>query len=390
MQWLSIFSVAAIAACAPSNLPSEEQTSSLSFETPEHFPGLDLEHWPTESQITLGRWLFYDQRLSVDGTRSCGVCHEQEKAFSDGLIRGLGAQNTPLPTNSLSLFNVAWRTELTWNRRIEEIEEHMLIPLFSENPIEMGMTEELILSRIKDEDHYVEMFAAAFPHMDSPVNIPNVIKAIADFTRTLTSARSPYDLWLIEGESLSPDVLRGKNLFFSDRAKCGHCHGGIFFDQPTETILSEASRHGYFNTGLYNIDGEGGYPPEAMGLFEATGLPEDMGRFRIPSLRNLSYTYPWSHDGTQLSLEAIIDAYARGGRKIEGGPYRGDGQTNPFKSPLISGFELNESEKNDLIAFLLSLNDPDVLHNEDFQTPFCQLREGAVVNEPCEEQFKLE
>ena len=362
----------------------------MEFEIPEHFPDLDLEHWPTEDRIELGRWIFYDQRLSVDGTRSCGVCHEQEKAFSDGLVRGLGAQNTPLPLNSLSLFNVAWRTELTWNHRIEELETHMLIPLFNYNPIEMGMTEDLILDRIREEDRYQPMFEAAFPTFENPITIANTLQAIADFTRTLISSRSPYDQWLTKGEPLSIEALRGEALFFSERTKCGHCHGGIFFDQPTEAALSEPNRHGYFNTGQYNIDDEGGYPPTAMGLFETTGLPEDMGRFRVPTLRNLSYTYPWLHDGTQLSLEAVIDAYARGGRLIESGPFRGDGQTNPFKSPLISGFELSDSEKNDLIAFLLSLNDPYLLEDEAFQTPFCQLREGEIINEPCVDQFELE
>ena len=108
---------------------------------------------------------------------------------------------------------------------------------------------------------------------------------------------------------------------------------------------------------------------EAQGLIEETGVPDDMGKFRTPSLRNLVYTYPWMHDGTQLSLESILQDYAKGGRELEGGAYPGDGSRNPYKSPLVSGFEMSASEMADLIAFLASLNDESVLENQRWEPP---------------------
>ena len=369
----------------------EDGQASYPSLVPEHFPPIEWDGpEPSPEQIELGRWLFYDQRLSRDGTRSCGICHEQQKAFTDGLVRGIGLQGASLPFNSLSLANVAWRSELTWSSRISDIETHMLVPLLGEDPPEMGMDPELVEERLGECGYCQEMFGAAFPHDESPASMQNAVSSIAAFTRTIVSGGSAYDGWLLGDESLGAAALRGMELFHSDRTNCSACHGGLFFDRPFQEQTGVDARHGYFNTGLYNVDGEGGYPPGSPGLIEATGQPDDMGRFRVPSLRNLSYTYPWMHDGTELSLESIIDSYARGGRLLESGPYPGDGAQNPYKSELVAGFVLSPSEKEDLLAFLDSLNDPGLAVSPSLGSPFCSGDAESVPGQPCEPRFQLD
>ena len=355
---------------------------------PDHFPVLSTDV-ATAEEIELGRWLFYDVRLSRDGTRSCGICHKQNKSFSDGLTRGLGIEETPLSLNSISLINVAWRSDLTWFQKIESIEEHMKIPLFGTEPLEMGMTEDLIISRLRESADYKEMFTKAFPESED-INIENTILAITAFTKTITSGNSAYDLWLRGERELAPESQRGMALFFGDRMKCYVCHGGIFFDQPDASMTEGGQRHGYFNTGLYNIDNQGSYPPSAQGLIERTGRIEDMGKFRIPSLRNLKHTKPWMHDGSEIFLSNILLSYARGGRKLEGGAFVGDGRDNPFKSNIISGFEISTQEQEDILSFLDSLNDDTILEESRLQSPFCIRREDEIINHPCQEPFIFE
>ena len=385
--WLSVNSLS-LFACQPEKVAIEEEQG---IELPEHFPDWPEEHpTATAEQIELGRWLFYDRRLSRDGSRSCGICHEQIKSFSDGLNTGLGVGNVILPFNSPALFNVAWREELTWNRQFATVEEQMRLPLFAEEPVEMGMTEELLEARINDYPRYVEMFQQAFPDDENPISTENTISALASFTRSIISANSKYDHWLNGQESLSADEEAGRQLFFSERLGCSACHGGVFFDQPDAEELGIDSRHGYFNTGLYDVDGEGSYPASAQGLFDVTGNIEDMGRFRVPTLRNLDRTSPWMHDGSEISLDHIIRNYARGGRLLSTGMNAGDGRDNPYKSERITGFEISETEIEQLLAFLAILNDEELKEVSNLASPFCMEKNGEVLNAPCEPIFTIE
>ena len=126
------------------------------------------------------------------------------------------------------------------------------------------------------------------------------------------------------------------------------------------------------NNGLYNLDGDGSYPPGNEGMYEMTGDPLDKGRFKPPSLRNIAVTAPYMHDGSIATLEEVLDHYARGGRLIESGPNAGDGRNNPNKSALLNGFEMTEQEKQDLIAFLRALTDDELLNNPAYSDPFAE------------------
>ncbi|MBK8609940.1 MAG: hypothetical protein IPL84_08330 [Chitinophagaceae bacterium] len=151
--------------------------------------------------------------------------------------------------------------------------------------------------------------------------------------------------------------------------KCASCHGGFNFSSPSITNEKGDTVY-YFNTGLYNVDGKGAYPAYDEGLYQLTKNKSDMGRFRVPSLRNLAFTAPYFHDGSAASLTEVIEAYSNGGRKIEDGIYKGDGSKNPYKHAFISGFSISAADKINLINFLQSLSDTGFINNPAYQNPF--------------------
>lgn len=363
------------------------------FPIPEHFPAPETDDTAPVNRniVEYGRHLFHDFRLSFNGTRSCGVCHEAKKGWTDGFVRSVGATNEVASHNSLSVANVLWREKLTWaDPGLERLEDQLQIPWFGHDPIELGMAgqEELLIERLESTDFYPGLHEAAFG--DAPMGFATATRALVAYQKVIIGGDSPYDRYL-QGETsaLSPEQIRGHDLFFSDQLGCGQCHGGVFLDQPT---TNGSARHGYANTGMYNIDGEGGYPPAARGLIETTGNPDDEGAFRIPSLRNVAQTGPWLHDGTVLDLGDLVDAYARGGRNVESGAFVGDGATNPHKSALITGFSMTAEERASILAFLDSLTEPSMIEPGDaLRSPFCETDpDGQIVNAPCLPRFEAD
>jgi cytochrome c peroxidase len=329
----------------------------------------------TEAKFQLGRHLFYDQRLSGNGSQSCASCHHQDKAFSDGLIVAIGSTGDAHPRNSQSLTNIAYNATLTWaNPVLLSIESQMQVPLFSEDPIEQGIdesTEDAVLQRIVDEPRYTDLFAAAFPNQGSPVRFDNIIKAIGSFVRGLTSFNSPYDRYVLgDSGAISASAKRGEALFFSEDLECFHCHGGYNFSDSTVDRSIAFVERPFHNTGLYNIGGNGDFPADNQGALEVTGDPSDMGKFRAPTLRNIELTAPYMHDGSITTLAAVVDFYAAGGRNIVSGPYAGDGRLNPFKDSFINGFALSAQDKTDLIAFLHSLTDTEFVTSPRLRNPW--------------------
>jgi cytochrome c peroxidase len=329
----------------------------------------------TPAKVELGRYLFYDTRLSSDGSLSCASCHVQARAFTDGRAVSRGVTGSATPRNAMSLANVAYFPVLTWaNPLMQHLERQALVPLFGQEPVELGLAgmDEEVIGRLSSQGIYRRLFTAAFPDAHGEISIATVVRALAAFERTLISVRSPYDRYRYEGDvdAVSDSAIRGEALFFSERLECHHCHNGL---NLSDTVLHERNKLGevaYHNTGLYNIDGKGAYPPENIGIAEITGRPEDMGRFRAPSLRNVAVTAPYMHDGSIASLDAVIDHYAEGGRTIPAGPHAGVGRTNPLKSSFLPGFTLTPDERRDLVAFLESLTDEEFLRDPRFSNPW--------------------
>lgn len=328
----------------------------------------------TAEKVELGRFLFHDVRLSGNGTQSCASCHEQALAFTDGRARAIGSTGEVHPRSAQSLANVAYNATMTWaNPALLTLEQQMLVPLFGENPVEMGITDDnaaAVLDRLRDDPRYPPLFAAAFPG-DPEINFGNIVAAIASFQRRLLSFNAPFDrAGRGEPSALSESARRGMALFNSEQLECHHCHGGFNFTLSTDHGQLAFVDRPFHNTGLFNIGGTGAFPFDNQGIIEITGIASDMGRFRAPTLRNIAVTAPYMHDGSLATLEDVIDFYAAGGRFITEGPLAGDGRLNPFKDPFINGFTLDAQEREDLLAFLHSLTDEEFLNDPALADPF--------------------
>ncbi len=326
-----------------------------------------------ESQISLGRHLFYDQRLSYNNTKSCSSCHDPKFAFTDGYKKSIGIYGDLHQRNSLPLFNITNTKYFTrTDTSKKEVEQQMDNPLFNEHPPEMGIKghEAEVLNRISKENVYKELLTKAFPNQK--LNFSIIKKSIAAFIKTIQSYNSPYDAYK-KGDSTAMSIAakNGMQLFFSQKLNCGNCHGGENFNIPVFKNKNGETDF-YYNIGLYNIDGNGAYPAEDQGVYQHTKNNTDIGRFKVPTLRNLFYTAPYYHDGSESDLGKVIDNYANGGREIASGVNKGNGSLNQYKHTAISGFILTAKEKNDLINFLFSLNDSTLLKNKTYSNPFIQ------------------
>ena len=337
-------------------------------------PAVPSDNPMSTAKVELGRWLFYDTRLSGNKTMSCASCHIQALAFTDGRARSVGSTGERHPRSSMSLVNVAYASRLTWaDPLLDRLEDQALTPLLGEQPVEMGLGGKMddFAALLRSEPTYKELTRKAFPKDQDPYSLLNGVRAISAFLRTIISFESPYDRYLRGDEiAISDAAIRGMDLFFSERLECFHCHGGFNFTDSTTHANTTVDQVGYHNTGLYNLEGSGAYPQDNTGLYDMTGERRDMGRFKAPSLRNVAVTAPYMHDGSIPTLLDAIAHYERGGRLIEKGAHAGDGRLSPFKSEFVTGFQLNDSERADLVAFLESLTDETVLTNERYSNPF--------------------
>lgn len=351
----------------------------------------------TDEKVSLGRYLFYDHRLSRDGSIACASCHVQSLGFTDGRPLAVGVGGSVTERNAMGLANVGYSPVLTWgNPHLKSLERQSLVPMFSEEPVEMGLAgqEQRLFAELQADPLYMELFAKAFPERDGRVELATVTRALAAFQRTLISVGSPYDRYKYGGEkgAIGEAALRGEALFFSEKAECYHCHQGFNFTDTLQTANSGFAEVAFYNTGLYNLDGQGAYPAGGLGLFTFTNKASDMGKFRTQSLRNVAVTAPYFHDGSAATLDDVIDHYAAAGRTLQGSR-AGDGSANPYKDPLIVGFDTSGTVREDLKAFLDSLTDTDFLSNPRFSDPWPEDHPArgvgssapAIVNEKTEE-----
>lgn len=320
-------------------------------------PQVPADNPMTVEKVELGKQLFFDKQLSFNQQQSCASCHLPERAFSEPLTTSVGSTGEVHRRNSLALVNVAYNKTLTWaHDGITTLEQQILLPMFGEDPIELGITghEQEVLERFNTQEYQI-LFKQAFG--DDEASFDRIVKALASYVRSLISINSDFDkyAYLADDNALNESELRGMELFFSERLECHHCHGGFNFTQSTSHEKQLLDRRPFHNTGLYFV--ERGYPEKDVGLAEVSLSKEDDGRFRAPTLRNIAVTAPYMHDGSIESLEEVIDMYSAGGRNIERGAFKGDGRLHPKKSPFMKGFALTEQERTDLLAFLHTLTD---------------------------------
>ncbi|MEE8307197.1 MAG: cytochrome c peroxidase [Gammaproteobacteria bacterium] len=297
----------------------------------------------TTAKVALGKRLFADRRLSFNGTTSCLTCHRPELAFTDGKTRPVGATGDRHRRNAMSLMNSAYALQLGWsNPRTRSIERQIRNVFYNTDPIELGWTghRDGIVKRLAEDIGLSNEFDRVFGGggADS-ITEERITQALASYVRTLIAMDSAYDRWVYfdDPSGLSEAARRGMRLFFSPKAGCGSCHSGITFAGPVAIPGEPQAKGLYANTGL------GGQLDQ--GLIEQTGQAKDSGRFRVVTLRNLSKTAPYMHDGRYPTLHDVIDHYARlnpaNGRDV--------------LDPAIVQFDPSPAQRDDLVAFLLVL-----------------------------------
>lgn len=340
--------------------PELSQTR-MDIEVPFLFPPLEepASNLTTKEGVFLGRKLFYEPLLSGDKSMSCGTCHQQKVGFTDpngqfseGIDGSIGDRN------SMNIMNAAWMPELFWDGRSKGLEAQAFGPVT--NPIEMNNSWDVVVQRLQNHREYPGLFRAAFGTAVIDSNL--VVKAIAQFERTMVSGNSKYDKWKRGEVELTPQELAGHELFFKDRkvirkngdtgpiiriesgGDCFHCHGPPLF---TDNI--------YHNNGLDLVLSD-------SGRAVVTKDPFDVGRFKTPTLRNLSFTGPYMHDGRFETLDEVLDFYSHGLQR--------SGTIDPLMKNIDEGgVQLTDEEKAQLKAFLLTLNDPDFIQNPAFSDP---------------------
>ncbi len=272
----------------------------------------------TVEKIELGRELFFDQLLSADGTVSCATCHRPDHGFAEPLAISKGIEGRTGQRNSLTILNAAYYQSLFWDGRSASLERQAVRPIF--NHAEMGFKEEAeFVKRI--DSKYGTRIKKAF---GKPTALRTIAKAIACYERTLLSGDSDFDRFESgEREAISLSAQRGRSLFFG-KARCGSCHIPPLF-----------SDHEFHNLGV----GNGSDP----GRFAVTENPKDKGSFRTPSLRNVTLTAPYMHDGSIASLREVIEFYNAGAGE------------NPLLDSVIHPLDLSDDDIEDLLAFLYSL-----------------------------------
>jgi cytochrome c peroxidase len=367
-----LFTIAAVWAAAA----DPRSDGDYQWNLPKGFPKpyVPADNPMSAAKVELGRYLFYDTRMSVNGKSSCATCHKQELAFTDGRAVGLGATGESHSRSAMSLVNVAWSASLTWSHpEMRSLEKQALVPMFGDHPVELGLREgDGFLPVLRSDPKYRELFQRAFPDEADRFTIVNVTKAIAAFERSIVSARSPYDRYHYDrdDDAVSDSAKRGEIVFFSQHVSCFRCHGGFNFNDSTISERNPERQIEFHNTGLYNVPGEFSYPAPNVGIYEFTKARADIGKFKAPTLRNIALTAPYMHDGSIPTLDGVLDHYAAGGRAIATGPNAGNGHDNPNKDPLIGGFPLSPQNRVDLIEFLKSLTDEMLTHDPRFADPW--------------------
>lgn len=329
--------------------PSTPLTLTKDSNMPS-IPAMPTDNPLTVEGVELGRMLFYEKQLSSDGSISCGSCHQQSKAFTDGLAHAVGVNGQRHARSSMSLVNLVWQQDFTWDGAKNTLEEQARVPL--ENPVEMHQSVAASAAKLQQISKYPRMFGAAFG--SSKITEENILKALAQFERTLISSNSKYDRVARRQAIFTADEAAGQRLIQHATgtvrgAECIHCHGDQLFVSP---------HHTFFNNGL-------DVPPYAdAGRGSITGLTTDMGKFRAPTLRNIELTAPYMHDGRFQTLEEVIDHYSDHVQMSTGDPFLTESPNN-----LTGRILLTATEKRQILVFLKTLTDTTFTKDPRFSNP---------------------
>lgn len=307
-----------------------------------HIPYLPNNVPLTVEAVELGRMLFYDKALSNDRSLSCASCHQQEHAFSDPRPFSIGTDGSVGGRNAMAIVNMAWDNSFFWDGRSVSLEDQALLPVVDH--AEMRNTWPVVVQRLQADDRYPPRFLKVFG--SATIDSMRVVKAIAQFERTLLSFNSRYDRFEYGGDSLAltPQEIRGKELFFRG-AHCADCHTG--------PLLAD---HALRNNGLDLVHTD-------LGLGAVSGNAAQNGRFKTTTLRNIAVTAPYMHDSRFATLEEVVDFYADDVQLDS--PFL-DNHMLPW---MIGQVNLSAQDRSDLVAFLRSLTDHGFLTDPAFSDP---------------------
>lgn len=294
------------------------------LNAPPNYPEMQI---PENNQLTLegialGRKLYYDTKLHPLNTYSCSSCHDQNSAF------------TTSQSNSLPHINLGYNNVFLWNGRIEGTLEDAMI-------FEVEEFFNTDLERLQDDAEYPDLYFKAFGTKE--ITVKNTAYALAQFLRSVNSYNSKYDLQYEGLATMTPEEWDGRDIFFTERGDCFHCHGGRLFSDNL-----------FHNNGLDALP--------SQGRFEVTNNPNDLGKYKTPTLKNIELTGPYMHDGRFGTLEEVVDFYS------------GGLQWSPTLDPLMKnvgsgGVVLTPEEKAHLVAFLKTFTDQDFISNSNFSNP---------------------
>ncbi|MEW5875458.1 MAG: cytochrome c peroxidase [Candidatus Zixiibacteriota bacterium] len=285
----------------------------------------ELENPPTPERVRLGRWLFYDKRLSADGTISCATCHRPENAFSEPTPVSTGIRGQKGTRKAPSFVNLAWTLypHFFWDGRAASLEAQALGPV--ENPIEMGNTHEAMISTVAGIKGYAKYFQEAFGTPE--ITKDRIAHAIADYERTRLSGNSPWDRWKAGDQTAVTDQVKfGDELFFG-KALCNQCHLG---QNLTDNLFHNLGVGWNAETSTFADEGR----------FVVSKEEADKGAFKTPGLRDCTKHAPFMHDGSMATLEEVVQHYNKGGNP------------NPYLSPKISALNLTDEEVAAIVALL--------------------------------------
>jgi len=308
----------------------------------------------TNEGVALGRLLFYEKRLSGDNTQSCASCHRQEHAFNDTAKFSIGIHGLPGKRQAMSIFNLAWHgNQFFWDGRANLLRDQSLMPI--QDALEMDETLENVVNKLKVDQQYKDAFKLAFGTEE--VTAEKMSLAMEQFMNSIVSVNSKYDQFLAGLTTLSSAEERGRKLFFAEfnpgfpalsGADCAHCHSGKTFKNDL-----------YINNGL---DADASFTD--IGREAVTGNTSDKAKFKVPTLRNIALTPPYMHDGRFTTLTEVVEHYNIGltmSSTIDGA----------LVYPLNSGgLMLDSSKVADVVSFLHTLTDYDLISNPDFSNPF--------------------
>jgi cytochrome c peroxidase len=322
LLWLSLLSAFA----RPGNL----RAAPADFAVPLGLPPIP---WPADNPYSparaeLGRILFFDGRLSANGVASCAFCHDPNHAFAGSTPLSTGANGKPESRHTPTLINRAWGKSQFWDGRAPTLEAQVIVPMT--NPNEMGMTTERVVETIREIKGYAPLFAAAFG--DSTIDFDRITKAIATFERTIVSGNSAYDRYRTGDKSALTKQQKDGLDFFNKKGECAECHSGPNFSDEK-----------FANIGIGTDRIIDQIRPDP-GREAVTQKRRDFGKFKVPTLRDLARRAPYMHDGSDKTLSAVLDVYAKGGLP------------NPHLDTRLTPFYLDQETRQDLLAFLDALN----------------------------------